>query len=199
MIWGRVWQLSTLSFYSIPFHSEVKDREHPRFISMCRCSICSFHNKASWSGRSHRHITLTLLRIHISSPRPSLPSRLPALPPCIKHTWRHKKTKKKQISAYAQLHNDITERGSYCVESNCLFYSSSLHDCVALSAAENPRSSWKASFWWSIRNNGRRGVNVAFVSRGALAFNRWCGSGPDLREKASVWTFSFAWTWVRGL
>lgn len=97
MISRRVWQLSTLSFYSIPFHSEVKDREHPCFISMCRCSICSFHNKASWSRRSYRHITLrslTLLRIHISSLRPSLPSRLPAPPPCIKHTWRHKKTKK---------------------------------------------------------------------------------------------------------
>lgn len=82
MIWRRVWQLSTLSFYSLPFHKT-------------------------------------------------------------KHTWRHKKNKKKQNKS-ALMHNyTMTLPSAAHIVLKAIY--SSLHDCVALSAAENPRSSWKAS------------------------------------------------------
>lgn len=116
--------------HSILLHSEVRDAQHPGFISMSRCFICSFHNEAISPSALSRSFTSTL----------AVPSCLACLAQNT-HGVTTKKTKK--ISAYAQLHNDITVRGSYCVESNWLLYSSSLHDCAVLSAAENLRSTSK--------------------------------------------------------
>lgn len=81
-------------------------------------------------------------------------------------------------------------------KSNCLFYSSSLHDCIALSAITNLCSRWNALFWWSIRNNGR---GAALVSANISFYCCWlCTVSTPFAEKGCT-DFFFLYLNVKAL
>lgn len=82
-------------------------------------------------------------------------------------------------------------------KSNCLFYSSSLHDCIALSAITNLCSRWNALFWWSIRNNG---CGAALVLAN-ISFYCWrlCTVSTPFAEKGCMDFFSLPGVDVKAL
>lgn len=90
--------ITATSFYS------MKDTQHPGFISMSRCFICSFHNETSWC-RPYHHITLCSSSTNCSSTSTleGTGRQLCARPPALHKTHMASQNKKKNKSVL--MHN----------------------------------------------------------------------------------------------